>query len=219
MKNISKILIIAFALSILIGIQSVYAIPTLQLKSGATTKTIADGSILDANSEAGVVTYIGAVGIFNLNVTTGVTKPALGSATLPDLDLNSVDLNSSGAGTLKILFTDDNFGPYTGGFLFNVGGTTNNNTVGFKAYVDSVQIVDLGTFGGSGSQAFSGSGSGGNGVYLNPFTLTTEATITTTGRSNVSFDAELVTPEPSTIMLLGSGLIGAAIYARRRKIK
>jgi hypothetical protein len=213
MKTVSKILMIAVAMVMLIGIQAVQAIPTLTMTQGVNIVTLTD------TDSDGVIAFNGAVGIFNINFTTGITKPALGSAILPDMDLNSVNLNANGAGTLKITFTDDNFGPYTGGFLLNAGGTTNNNTVNFKAYVDSVQIIDLGTFGGSGSQAFSASVSGGNGVYLNPFSLTTEATITTTGRSNASFDAELVTPEPGTIMLLGSGLIGAAFYARRRKTK
>lgn len=213
MKTLSKILMIAIAMVIIIGIQSVHAIPTLTLQQGASIV-----SLTDTDSD-GVVTYNGSIGIFNVNITTGLTKPLLGSAILPDLDLSSVNVNSSGAGTLKITFTEDNFGPYTGGFQFAAGGTTNNNTVGLKAYLNSVQIIDLGTFGGSGLQAFDATGTGGNGVYLNPFSLTTEATITTTGKSNVSFDAELVTPEPGTIMLLGSGLVGAAFYARRRKVK
>src|SRR2546426_8938785 len=56
----------------------------------------------------GVVTFAGALGIFSVNVTTGVTKPTLGSAALPHMDLNTLNI-AGGAGDLTITWSDVGF--------------------------------------------------------------------------------------------------------------
>ena len=88
----------------------------LQLMNGATTVTIGDNSANDSNSAVGVITYIGTVGDFSTNVTTGTSKPVVGSATSPELDLASLDITNTTASseTLTILFSDNNFGPVSG---------------------------------------------------------------------------------------------------------
>jgi hypothetical protein len=80
----------------------------LQDPVNAVTVTIFDQEAGDANPAVGAVTFIGAVGAWNLNVTTGLGFPVLGSPTNLNVDLNSVDLTSSG-GTLLIGFSQTNY--------------------------------------------------------------------------------------------------------------
>ena len=70
---------------------------------GITRLTVFDGGPGDACPIAGCVTYIGTIGVWLVNVSTGLT-----SSPTPFMDLNSVDL-STAAGTLKILLGDTDF--------------------------------------------------------------------------------------------------------------
>ena len=78
-----------------------------------------DVTVTDADAD-GVVNYNGAVGSFNINVTTGISKPALPDGTM---DLNSVNV-SGGDGQLQIMLTDTGFTGPVGGFTSSIGGTT-----------------------------------------------------------------------------------------------
>lgn len=67
---------------------SAFAVPQLQLSDGTTTITVTDQGIGDIDGNTGVIVFHGSIGAFNINVTTGITKPVLGSPTQPVLDLN-----------------------------------------------------------------------------------------------------------------------------------
>jgi len=101
----------------------------------AGTLIITDQGIDDANPTLGVVSYTGPVGSqWLITVNTGTSKPVLGSAAQPDIDLNSFDLSSTSGGTLTVELTDTDYtgsGPAT----INVGGNT-AGTVLVKSYVD-----------------------------------------------------------------------------------
>src|SRR5215831_7491863 len=62
-----------------------YAVPQLRLSDGTTTVT--------ATGSGGVVTFSGSIGVFTLNVTTGISDG------VRSMDLNSIDV-SAGAGQL-----------------------------------------------------------------------------------------------------------------------
>jgi len=201
---------------------SASAVPTLYLSDGVSSVTVADGSAFDSNPLVGVVSYNGAVGInWTLNVTTGLSKPVLGSATQPWMDMSSVNASSKGAGNLTIKFSDDNFGPSSGKLISIIGGTTQGN-VNMKTYSDAANTIfgqgtlltSQGAFGPGGfSNIKSISFSGGL-----PFSLTEVATITHTKKAITSFNEELRVPDAGmTLALLGSSLLGLAAFSRSRK--
>lgn len=72
------------------------------------------GIVLTDIGNTGVLTFIGAVGAFTVNVTTGISQPGSVSGSPPAgeiamLDLNSVNAASSTGGTLTILLENNNY--------------------------------------------------------------------------------------------------------------
>ena len=112
---------------------------TAQLRltaSDGSTVTVMDNGAGDSNAATGAITYNGAVGPnWSVNVTSGLTKPALGSAAQPQMDISTANLTSQGAGTLTIEFTDTDFSG-VGAAVATIGGTT-NGTVIYDTFVDS----------------------------------------------------------------------------------
>lgn len=220
-----KMLLLVLALSMVVGAANVWALPMgyLKLTSNGQTVQVWDGDSNDGYAAEGVVNYMGAVGAFGINVTTGLFAPAID---ISEIDLNSVDVG--GAGTLDIELTVMNFENYEfPAYAFQVGGTLSDNASAlFNAYlnygtVDEMEIASL-NFENNNGYALGFSGSDGVSANVNePYSLTILASITHNGDafSVSSFDAMIdPVPEPATILLFGAGLIGLAAYGRRKGI-
>lgn len=238
MKYLTIILMTLVSFILFISTQTAESLPMLALNDTSTAGfdvIIVDDSPAgtptplglsthtDALSGPGLVQYGSAVGAFFVNITTGITEPVLGSPELPNMHLNSV--NIGGAGTLSIMFTETGFGPLpslASGFVSEFGGTT-SGSISAQSWVNGnneafgmmTQIADLGPF---NPGAFSGSESRDLSPP-DPFSITLRTIITHPAQGQISsFDLNVVpAPEPGTLVLLGSGLIGVAFYARKRR--
>ena len=218
MKNYNWLVTIGAVSMLGLLSQPARAIPTLTLSDGgANTVTIVDNGAGDQNSALGAVTFIGSLGIFNLNVSTGLTKPAQGSAAAPQIDLNSID-TSTGAGTLTITFSEDGFTGFPGTFHDHFGGTQTNGSIVNTVLQNGMLLVTNGPF---STASFSGDASGAltGGA---PYSLTQSVALTFSGPGMKSFDAggnvpPAVPDSGMTVTLLGLGLAGLAGVGRLRQ--
>lgn len=192
----------------------------LQLSDGSSTITVEDGGVGDASLVEGVVVYNGAIGNFIVSVSTGISKPTIGSSLYPALDLNSVEVTGLNAGSLTIALSDTDF--LTSGttyFTSSIGGTFLNQTsLTYSTYLGTDnQLFSTDTL--LTSLTFQGVGafSGGDGAWVDttsPYSLTQVVTFSQPGASVTSFDGQIDVPQPATLALLGLGLLGVAAGSR-----
>lgn len=188
---------------------------------GGASVLILDGGPGDSNPAVGVITWIGAVGSWNINVSTGMMDPAGSSP--GSIDLNSADQKLGGNETLDIEFTRWNMIPLFDMFIMDIGGTLVRGPLLYQAYRDQANVPFgqaelVGALGPFNTRAFSGTIFAFPGMpAARPYSLTQRITLSAQGPESVSFDASLQpVPEPGTGLLLGLGILAIGTFLRRR---
>ncbi len=225
--------VVAVFLSLLFTAASLHAIPTLRISAdlGATWVTVRDS---DGDGNA---TFSGAVGaegnMWSVSVAAAETKPAVGSAQDPVMNLSSLGVSSAAAGTLLIEFSDKSFtGPLLGN-AFTTSLSSENSAGGntsIRTYWDSANILfsrpsvnRLGSITQTGLDDSSVVSSGalpGDGLY----SLTMRITIFHDAAGSSSFSSHLVDPYVvnnaevpeggTTLVLLGLALFALGVLHR-----
>lgn len=215
--------------ALLIGLAAsqVQAAPMLKLSAGGSSDTIVDQGAGDADPTVGSVVRVGALGGWNVNVSTGVSKPVLGSSTAALVDLNSINISSTGTTeVLEVEFWDFDFsGSGLTPFTTAIGGTLNNVGINWLACIDinnGTNCTDFLTSGADGSLTSSSFAAddfdqalldAGYSVGLRAQIHAIETGVS----ASTSFDFEVSqVPVPAAAWLFGSGLLGLAGAARKK---
>ena len=212
-----KVVVLAVLLAAM-AVPAAFATAELVLVSGATTVDVLDGSGLDSNLAPGAVTYVGAVGNWNLNITSGI------EGSTPFFDLVSFDSTDSQTDPIALLFSDTVALPSS--FTLNAGGTVSTSggtpTVVFGAFTGAAKFDlthQIGSFLTFHTTPYSGSTSGATFAGDTSLTLAASIDLGAGHKGAASFDSALDTvPEPASVSMLGGVLLilGGAL---RRRIK
>ena len=205
----------------------------VKIDDGVDAAVIAvDQGANDGSNTDGVVLLSTATTNWLSTVSTGISEPAIGSTTVPAMDLSSVNVTSMGsAGSITISFTGkyNPNDPVIPGFIHSIGGTTQGTITtelwwGEEAFELDVQLSAMTpTLTGVGpSLIFSeqtatiNTSEGTGSAYW--LTLIAHVEHTGSGPQTTSFNAAVDSvPEPASIAIwtLMAG-IGGLIWMRRR---
>jgi hypothetical protein len=195
---------------------------------GGDDVMVQDNTALDNIAMAGAISFSTSAFGYTILVNTSQSKPVVGSATAPQLDLTFAATSAGAAGNVFLYVSDTDF-VSSGAFNFTIGGTnsgidgsvtgrawggTSNTALQFSG---ANLISALGPF---TTTAYSGNTAGSFSAAANPYSLTIGTQISRTAQGTSTGDLNLqvsAVPEPSTwaLMLMGPVLIG---FAARRRI-
>ena len=185
--------------------------------------TVTDNGPGDFDPVTGSVLLVTNVGVWNLAISSGLTKPVTGSATDPLMDVN-IQANSTAAGSLRLVFSDNGFGPAAGTLEATITGhltagapaTASYDVWGDPANVVGATVVHIA---GTGTLPFPIGATASGALSLGaPFSLTQVEQIVASGPTFVNSDATFtVIPEPSPLGLAAFGLATSTLMRLRRR--
>jgi hypothetical protein len=176
--------------------------------------TIDDNGAGDTNLADGIIRFNGSIGVWDIVVTVGKTKPALGSVTDPAMDV-TLSADSTAAGTLLVTFKEEGFSSPSGGIL----------TATFAGQLATGGYATYETFEAPTFQSFSGT--------FGPATATASVAPSSSyyliQRVGIHHDAagglsqvhaSLAVPDGGwTVAMLGSALLAIGLLRRRLGVR
>ena len=194
---------------------------------GGDDVVVQDNAAGDNIAMTGAISFATSAFGYTIAVNTSQSKPVVGSAAAPQLDLTFAATTSGAAGNI-FLYTSDTDFLTSGAFNFTIGGTNSgiDGNVTGRAWGGTTNTALqfsganlISTLGPFTTTAYSGSATGSFSAVANPYSLTIGTAISRTAAGTSTGDLNLqvsAIPEPSTwaLMLMGPALIG--FVARRR---
>jgi PEP-CTERM motif-containing protein len=196
----------------------------LELTSGLSTTGVIVGAPCGTDT---CVAFSGTVGQWTINLTSGDS----GGSGNPTTDLSSLNATTSGfASPLNVELSNNGFTTSTSSLIAASSGTllSGTGTETYSAYLDNGNtdfaktrlIGTLGPF----SASYAAAVKTGPGPTTTPFSLT-EDLVLTAGSGGVKWNTysgivpPARIPEPGSLLLLGSGLLGFGGFARKKPFK
>jgi hypothetical protein len=199
---------------------------------------VQDNSSLDTNATLGAIVLSTSAFGYTVLVNTSQSKPVIGAAGDPELDLTFTATTADDVSRSVFLYTSDTDFTGTQSFTVGLGGTHTNGsgTVTGRAWGGTNNTALsfsganlLGTVGPFTAAAYAGTTTGSLIPTVTPYSLTIGVAInrslagSTTGdlsfsstQSGGGSGAGQSVPEPMTLLLFGTGLAWAGARARRR---
>jgi hypothetical protein len=199
--------------------------------TGGDDVVIQDNAVGDSVGMSGAISFSTTAFGYSFLVNTSQSKPMLGGAAAPQLDLSFAVTSSGTGGNVFLNISDTGFTLANGFALLTLGGTNSggSGTVTGRAWGGTSNTALLfsganliSSLAGLTGPTFAASATNGFTPVVNPYSLTIGMQIsrasagTTSGNLNVQVSP---VPEPSTwaSVLMGAALVGFVARRRRRR--
>jgi hypothetical protein len=199
--------------------------------TGGDDISFQDNAAGDTVAATGAISFSTAAFGYSFLVNTSQSKPMLGSAAEPQLDLSFAVTSTGTAGNVFIYTSDTGFTRASGSALLTLGGTNSgaSGTVTGRAWGGTSNTALqfsganlIGSLAGLTGPTFAGSATSAFASVVSPYSLTIGMQITRasagTSSGNLNLQVSAI-PEPSTwaSIFMGAALVGFVSRRRRRR--